>query len=327
MFTRRFFTSFLAATALTATGLACAQTPDFPNHPIRLIVPSTAGGALDFLARLLSAKLTVMWGQPVVVENRAGAGGVVGSQVVAQSPPDGHTLLIVATGYTVNPSIYAKLPYDTLKDFAPVTLVAETSHVIAASRQSKITSIDALLKQARAKPGSVTYAVSGIGTGGWLVGELMKKDGQLNMLAVPYKGAGAATSSVVGGQTDLLLTDAGPVIPFAQSGELVPLAVTSLKRSPQLPDVPTLDESGLKGFEVGAWAGLLAPRGTPPAVIDKIQRDIATAVHSPEIESKMTTQGYVAVADTPAQFRGVVESEIPKWGKLIREAGIKPMSE
>lgn len=327
MYTRRFFASIAAVAALACTGLASAQTSKFPDHPIRLIVPSTAGGALDFLARVVGAKLSQMWNQPVVVENRGGAGGVVGSQVVAQSAPDGYTLLIVATGYTVNPSIYAKLPYDTLKDFAPVTLLAETAHVIAASPKSKITSIGEMLKQAREKPGTVTYAVSGIGTGGWLTGELMKKEGELNMLAVPYKGSGAATSGVVAGQTDLLFTDVGPVLPFAQSGELRPLAVTSLKRSPQLPDVPTLDESGLKDFEVGAWAGILAPRGTPDAIVDKIQRDIATAVRSPEIESKLTTQGYVPVADTPAQFRNVVESEIPKWGRLIREAGIKPVGE
>jgi tripartite-type tricarboxylate transporter receptor subunit TctC len=327
MYVRRIAALAAAAFSLTCAGMSPARAADFPDHPVRIIVPSTAGGALDFLARLVGAKLSLMWGQPVVVENRPGAGGVVGSQVVAQSAPDGHTLLIVATGYTVNPSIYAKLPYDTLKDFAPVTLLAETEHVVAASPKSKLTSIGQLLKEVREKPGKITYAVSGIGTGGWLAGELMKKEGQLNMLAIPYKGSGAATSGVVAGQTDLLFTDVGPVLPFAQSGQLRPLAVTGLKRSPQMPDVPTLDESGLKGFEVGAWAGVLAPAATPPAVVDRLQHDIAAAVHAPDIEAKMTSQGYVAVAGTPAEFRAVATAEVKKWADLIRDAGIQPLAE
>ncbi|WP_158219287.1 MULTISPECIES: tripartite tricarboxylate transporter substrate binding protein [unclassified Achromobacter] len=324
MFFSRIAAPLAAAATFAIAGTSCAHAGDFPDKPVRIIVPSTAGGALDFLARVVGAKLSQQWGQAVVVENRPGAGGIVGSQFVAQSAPDGQTLLIVATGYTVNPSIYAKLPYDTVKDFTPITLLAETSHVLAASPQSKITSVAQLLKEVGEKPGRITYAVSGIGTGGWLTGELMKKDGKLNMLAIPYKGSGAATSGVVAGQTDLLITDVGPVLPFAQSKQLQPLAVTGLKRSAQLPDVPTLDESGMKGFEVGAWAGILGPGNMPPALVQKIQHDFAEAANAPDVKEKLTAQGYDPVVSSPEEFRKVVTDELNKWGELMRDAGIKP---
>lgn len=316
--------SLAGAPARAQTGAEAAAS--FPDKQVRIVVPSTPGGATDFLARLVGTKLSQMWGQPVLVDNHAGAGGIIGSQFVAQSPADGYTLLIVATGYTVNPSIYKKLPYDTIKDFAPVTLLAATTHVLVTHPSVPAQSIKELLALARSKPGHLTYATSGTGTGGYLCGEVMKKVGQLDMLSVAYKGAGAATSAVLGHQTDMEFTDVGPVMPYIKSGQLRALAVSSLQRSPELPDVPTLDESGLKGFQVDAWAGILAPAGTPKEVLAKIQQQINQAVNSPDVKEKLLAQGYAPVASTPDNFAAQIKTEVVKWAKLIHDAGIQPQS-
>jgi tripartite-type tricarboxylate transporter receptor subunit TctC len=303
---------------------APAAVTNYPDKTIRIVVPSTPAGGNDFLARVLGAKLAKMWGQKVLIENRPGAGGIIGSEAVAKAEPDGYTLLIVATGYTVNPSIYAKLPYDTLKDFAPVTLLASTTHVLVINPAVKARSIGELMAQARSAPGSLTYAQSGLGTGGYLCGELMKTTAQIDMLSIAYKGAGEAVSGVLSGHTDMLFTQLGPVMNHIKAGKLIPLATTSLTRNADLPNIPTLDESGLTGFEVDAWSGILAPAGTPAAIIKKLQEQIHLAINEPDVKEILNTQGFIPIGNTPAEFDKMIRKDIAKWADLIKQAGIKP---
>jgi len=296
----------------------------YPARPIRIVVPSTPGGGNDLLGRTIAPRLTEAWRQQVVVDNRPGAGGIVGSEIVARATPDGHTLLIVATGYTVNPFLYARLPYDTLRDFAPVTLLASTTHVLVAHPSLPAKTIKELVALAKSRPGQLTYGHSGVGTGGHLSVELFKKMAGLDMVGVSYKGAGASTTAVLAGEVQMLFTQVAPAIPHVRVGRLRALATTSLKRSPQLPGVPTLHESGLAGYQVDAWAGLLAPGGTPPAVVAKVQREVARALHEPGVKSLLANRGFEPGGNTPAEFAAFVRAELKKWSKLIREAGIKP---
>jgi tripartite-type tricarboxylate transporter receptor subunit TctC len=297
--------------------------PGFPARPIRIVVPSTPAGASDFLARLIGPRLTEAWHQQVVVDNRPGAGGIIGSEIVSHATPDGHTLLIVATGYAVNPFLYSKLPYDTVKDFAPVTVLVSTTHVLVAHPSLPAASIKELLSIAKASPGRLTYGHSGTGTGGHLSVELFKKMAGLDMVGVPYKGAGAATAAVLSGQVQMLFTQVAPALPHVRAGKLRALATTSLTRSPELPDVPTLAESGLPGFQVDAWLGMLAPGKTPPGVIAKLQAEIAKILHAPDVKSRLAVLGFEPVGNTPAQFAAFIRSEMEKWSKLIKETGIK----
>jgi tripartite-type tricarboxylate transporter receptor subunit TctC len=295
----------------------------YPARPIRIVVPSTPAGASDFLARLIAPRLTEAWHQQVVVDNRPGAGGIIGSEIVSHATPDGHTLLIVATGYAVNPFLYARLPYDTVKDFAPVTVLVSSTHVLVAHPSLPAASIKELLSIAKASPGQLTYGHSGTGTGGHLSVELFKKMAGLDMVGVPYKGAGAATAAVLSGQVQMLFTQVAPALPHVRSGKLRALATTSLARSPELPDVPTLAESGLPGFQVDAWLGMLAPGKTPPDVIAKLRAEIAKILHAPDVKSRLAVLGFEPVGNTPAQFAAFIRSEMDKWSKLIKDAGIK----
>jgi tripartite-type tricarboxylate transporter receptor subunit TctC len=316
-------TLVLVVSALAQTGKSGTEER-FPEKAIRIVVPSTPGGALDFLSRIIGPNLTKVWGQPVMVDNRPGAGGIIGSDFVVNSPPDGHTLLVVAGGFTVNPYIYTKLPYDTVKDFAPVTLLASSTHVLVVHPKLQVQNIKELIALAKAKPGQLTYATSGVGTGGYLCSELMKKMAGINMLGVPYKGAGASTTAVLGGEIDMLFTQIAPVIHHIKAGKLRPFATTSLKRSPQLPDVPTLSESGLPGFQVDAWCGMLAPAGTPGGIILKLQGEISKVLHSTDVREKLTASGFEPVGDSPDMFAALIKSEMAKWSKLMQDTGIKP---
>jgi tripartite-type tricarboxylate transporter receptor subunit TctC len=316
-------TSVLVVLALAQTGKSGIEEK-FPERAIRIVVPSTPGGALDFLSRIIGPGLTKAWGQPVMADNRPGAGGIIGSEFVVNSPPDGHTLLVVAGGFTVNPYIYTKLPYDTVKDFAPVTLLASSTHVLVVHPKLQVQTIRELIALARAKPGQLTYATSGIGTGGYLCSELMKKMAGIDMLGVSYKGAGASTTAVLGGEIDMLFTQIAPVVHHIKAGKLRPFATTSLKRSPQLPDVPTLSESGLPGFQVDAWCGMLAPAGTPGGIVLKLQKEISKVLHSTDVREKLTAAGFEPVGDSPDTFAALIRLELGKWSKLMQDAGIKP---
>ena len=316
-------TSFLVSSAFAQTGKGGVEER-FPEKAVRIIVPSTPGGALDFLSRLMGPHLTKVWGQPVLAENKPGAGGVIGTDVVVNAPPDGHTLLVVAGGFTVNPFIYTKLPYDSVKDLAPVTLLVSSTHVLVVHPKVPVQSIKELIALAKAKPGKLTYAISGIGTGGYLCSELMKNMAGIDMLAVSYKGAGAATTAALGGEVDMLFTQIAPVINHIKSGRLRAFATTSLQRSRELPDVPTLSESGLPGFEVDAWNGMLAPAATPAGIVLKIQRDVSKVLHSADVKDKLAAAGFEPVGDSPEKFAALIKMEMAKWSKLMKDIGVKP---
>lgn len=313
----------VAGSASGAQPKAGDPAPEFPARPVRIVVPSTPGGGSDVLTRLIAPRLTEAWRQQIVVDNRAGAAGIIGSEIVARATPDGHTILIVATGYAVNLFLYKKLPYDTVKDFAPITVVATTTHVLVAHPSLPAATVKDLLALAKSKPGSLTYAHSGVGTGGHLSVELFKKMAGVNMVGVPYKGAGASTAAVLSGEVQMLFTQVAPALPHVRAGRLRALATTSLARSPQMPDVPTLHERGLAGYQVDAWAGMLAPAKTPPRVISKLQGGIARALHSPDVKSRLESLGFEPGGNTPQQFAAFIKSEMDKWSRLIREAGIK----
>lgn len=313
----------VAGGAHAAQPKAVDPAASYPARPIRIVIPSTPGGGNDFLGRLIAPKLTESWRQQVVVDNRPGAGGIIGSEIVARAAPDGHTLLIVSTGYTVNPFLYKKLPYDTVTDFAPVTLLAGTTHVLVAHPSLPASTIKELLALAKAKPGQLTYAHSGVGTGGHLSVELFKAMAGLNMVGVPYKGAGASTAAVLSGEVQMLFTQVAPAIPHVRAGKLRALATTSLARSPQMPEVPTLHESGLAGYEVDAWVAMLAPGKTPPRIVARLQEEISKILHLPDTKARLANFGFEPVGNTSQEFAAFIRSELKKWSKLIQEAGIR----
>lgn len=311
--------------ALAAALLASstAQGAEFPSRPVRIVVPSTPGGALDVLGRILSPNLSAKWGQQVVIDNRAGAAGIVGSEIVANATPDGHTMLLVAAGYSANPFLYAKLPYETPKDFAPVTLLGWAPNVLAVHPQVPAKSVKELIALAREKPGSLNFASSGVGTGGHLSLALFTRLAKIEVVHVPYKGAGAATASVVGGQSHGIFTATAAVLPHVKSGRLRALGLTSAKRVPSMSDVPTLSETGLAGYEVDGWYAMLVPGKTPKAVVERIYRDVAAVIHTPEATAQIQAAGFEIRTPTPSELSRYIASELKKWGTVIKEAGIK----
>lgn len=306
--------------ACSAWGSACAS--DFPVRPVRIVVPSTPGGALDILSRLLAQKLPERWGQPLVIDNRAGAGGIIGTEIVAKADPDGHTLLVVALGYAANPFLY-KLPYRTPQDFAAITVLASAPNVLVVHPSVAASSVRELIALAKAKPGELVYATSGVGTSGHLAMELFKRMAGVDMVHVPYKGAGASTAAIVAGQVQVLSTALGAAFPHVKSGRLRALAVTGLKRTLVAPEIPTAAESGLPGYVVDGWFAALAPGRTPVRVVERLQTDIAAVYKMPDISERLIAMGFDAGGMTPRETTAFIAGEIAKWGKLIKEAGIK----
>jgi tripartite-type tricarboxylate transporter receptor subunit TctC len=311
----------LICTLLLTTSLANAQT--FPTKPIRFVVPSSAGGGNDYLARLLGAKMTENWGQQVLADLRPGAAGIVGSEIVAKAPPDGHTILIVATGYGLNPSLYAKLPYDTIEDFARVNLLAFSPNVLVVHPSLPVKSVKELIALAKSRPGELNYASSGAGTGGHLSIELMKYMARIDMAHIPYKGAGDATMAVVSGQVHMLMTAPGAAIPFIKAGRLRPLAVGSAKRVKALPDVPTMAEAALPGYEVDGFYGVLAPGKTPRPIVDKLYAEFDRILKLPDVIQQLEAQGFDPVSYTPEKFTEHIKKEMQKWPPVFKAAGIK----
>lgn len=297
----------------------------YPSKAVRLIVPFAAGGSTDIIGRTLAQKLNELWGQPVVVDNRPGGSTVIGTDIVAKSAPDGHTLLVTPAPFTIVPSLLAKLPYDPHKDFEPITLINTTPLVVVVNPSVPAKTVKELIALAKSKPGMLNFGSSGSGGSNHLAGELFNAMAGVKMVHIPYKGNAPALSDLVGGHVDLVFNGLTSALPLIKSGKLRALAVTSLKRAGALSHMPTLDESGLKGFQAVAWNGLTAPARTPKEVINKLNADVLKVIKSPELAERLRSEGSDPVGSTVEQYSGFLQDEIAKWTKVIKFAGIKSL--
>jgi len=312
---------FLAVACCAAAG---AQAQSYPAKPIRLILPFPPGGGTDVVGRLLAQKLGQALGQQVIVDNRAGAGGRIGTDLVAKSLPDGYTLLLATSSVMgTGPALYQKLPFDMPKDFAPISLVAYTAYVLVAHPSVPAKSVKDLVMLAKSKPGRLTYASSGAGGAAHLSGELFSAMAGVKMIHVAYKGSSPGMFSVVSGETDLMFSNALPALPQVKNGRLRALGATTLQRSALLPDVPTIAESGLRGFEVQQNYGVLAPAGTPREIVSRLNQEVGKAMRTEDAKSRLLADGSEAKVSTPEEFEKAITAEIAKWSKVIRQAGIK----
>jgi tripartite-type tricarboxylate transporter receptor subunit TctC len=303
---------------------AAAQQAGFPNKTVRIIVPYTTGGSNDVIARLLAQQLQTQWGQPVVVENRPGAAGNIGSAEVAKAAPDGHTLLLTNINITsMNPALIANMPFDPQKDFAPISLLGTTTLALVVHPSVPANSVAELISLAQKEPGKLNYASSGNGSPQHMSAEMFKAMTRTQITHVPYRGAAPAVADVVGGQVQVTVGVVNQLIAHIRSGRLRALGVTSLKRLAQLPEVPTLDEAGVRGYESEIWLGLAAPGATPTPLIEQINQDVRRAMSSPEVVSRLQGQGIDVLLSTPAQMRQRSLDDLKRWGDIIRTAGIK----
>ena len=304
------------------TPIALAQ--GFPNKPVHVIVPFTAGSATDILARTIGQKLAESWGQPVVVDNRPGAGGTIGAGVVAKSPADGYTLLVHSAAHAYNPSIYPTLPYDTVKDFVEVVPLAGQPNVLVVSPSAGIKSVGELIAMAKQKPGQLNFSSAGTGSGTHINAEKFKLAAGIHVVHIPYKGTPEALTDTMGGRVTYFFSPISAALPNVREGKLVALAVSTAKRSSVLPNVPTVAEAGLPGFDYNLWVGLFAPAGTPPEIVDKINKDVNHVLQLPDVKERLTNLGAEAMPMTPAEFKQFVRGEIEDSAKVIKAAGIKP---
>lgn len=310
------------AAGLGAPADALAQ--GYPSKPVRVIVPYTAGSGTDIVARIVSEKLSELWAKPVVVENRPGAGGTVGTGVAAKSPPDGQTLLVNSVAYTLNPAIYSRLPYNTPGDLLEVSPLVSQPYVLVAGAPAGVRTVAELIALAKAKPGQLNFGSAGTGTGTHLVGEKFRVAAGIDVVHVPYKGGPEANTDTLAGRITYWFPPIGLALPLVGEGRLVGLGVSSAQRSSLLPDVPTISEAGLSGFEDNIWWGLWAPAGTPAGIADKIAKDVARALAAPDVRDRLTRFGAEPMRMTPAQFGRFVEKEIQEGARLVRAVGIKP---
>ena len=310
----------LAAAAALALPGAWAQT--WPSRSVSIIVPFPAGGTTDVLARALGQELSKTLGQPVVVENKPGAGATLGADYVAKSKADGYTLLMGAVHHTIATSVYRKLGYDFEKDFAPITTVALVPNVLVVNPQVPAKTVQELLAQAKAQPGKLTYGSNGTGTGQHLIGAQFEGMGGVQLLHVPYKGSGPLTTDLLGGQIAMSFDTVTPVLPHIKAGKLRALAVTTAKRSVALPDVPTLEEAGLPGFDMGTWFGMLAPAGTPKDIVARLNADMVKIIQSPEFRKKMDDIGADPIANTPEQMARQIKDDTARFARLVKEAKV-----
>ena len=308
------------ACVLAAAG-ACAQP--YPAKPVRFVLPYGApGGSPDIIARTIGAKLTEAWGQQVVVEPRVGAGGTIGTEVVANAVPDGYTLLLTSPSHAINVTLYPKLPYDAVADFIPITQLVEVPNILVIHPSLPARSVKELIALAKAKPGSLNYGSAGSGSSQHLAGELFRKMAGVDMVHIPYKGGGGVVVDLIAGQVQLTFGSATS-LPYVRSGRLIALAVTTARRVSSLPALPTIAESGLPGYEASAWYALFAPARTPRPIIDKVQAEVVRALKSPDVRERLAFETIQPVGSTSAELAEFLKREIAKWGAIVRESGAK----
>lgn len=313
----------LAAALLAAVATTAPGAQEFPARPVRVIVPFSPGGAVDGPMRVIAQELGKRWGQQVVVENRPGAGATIGSEIVAKAAPDGYTLLLASQTNAISATLYTKLPFDPVEDFVPITLIGREPGVLVVNPAFPPKTFQEFVAYVKARPGQVDYASSGNGSGQHLFMALLASQTGMQLTHVPYKGSGQATTDLLGGQIMVSIPGSAGMVGHIRAGKLRPLAVTGSTRSPQLPDVPTVMESGVPGYEAYVWMGLLAPKGTPAAIVEKIQRDVAAALQTNEVRGYMATAGIEIVGSTPAEFGAFFRAERAQWAKVVRETGAK----
>jgi len=318
----RFAAVPIAALALAAAGTTQAQA-NYPDKPIRFLVPYPPGGGTDVIARIVHERFQAALGQNIIIENKGGAGGSVGTEVVAKAAPDGYTVLFTLSSHTINPAIFPKLNYDTRTDFEPVGTVASLPQILVANPQFPANTVAELIALAKAKPNSLSFASVGNGSPGHLAGELFQIRTGTKMTHIPYRGGGPAVTDVMGGQVPLLWVSIPAAAQFVKSGKLKALGVSTLKRSAAFPDVPTLQEAGVADFEVDSWYAMFVPAKTPQPIIEKLNRALNTVVSDPSVREKLLAQGSEAVGGTPEALGKTVAAELPKWAKLAKDASIK----
>ena len=313
----------LAAAATLAAVPSEAGAQSYPNRPVRILVPFPAGAGVDIVARMLGVPLTDLWGQAAVVDNRPGAGGTIACELAAKAAPDGYTLLLgnIST-FAMAPSLYKKVNYDPVQSFAPITLVNTSANVLVAHPSVPATTTQALIALAKAKPGQINYASAGSGTSPHLAAELFKSMAGVDLVHVPYKGSPQALTDLLGGQTQIMFASLVSALPHIRQARLRALGVTSLKRAAALPDLPAISEAGLRGYDVSVWMGIVAPAGTPPAIIAQLNRQIGALLQSPDIRERLAVQGLEAASNSPAEFRSYIASEVRKWAVVIKQAGV-----
>jgi tripartite-type tricarboxylate transporter receptor subunit TctC len=308
--------------ACFAAPLPAGAAANYPQRPIRLVVPAAPGGGTDIIARILAEGLGPALGQTVVVDNRAGAGTVLGADIVSKATPDGYVLLISPNSLAFNVALYSKLPYDTLRDFAPISLVADQPNILVVHPSLPARSFQEYIALARSQPGKLVYGSGGVGVGSHLAMELLLLSQKIELVHVPYKGVGPALTALLGNEVSALLSTFASALPHVKSGRLRALGVTSAQRAPTLPDIPTIAESGVPGYAYGTWYGLLAPAGTPRAIVEKLNRATTEVLASPKTAERYIGQGLTPTPSTPARFAAHLKSEIQKWTKVVREAKI-----
>ena len=320
---KNLFIPAIALAALTSNPAFSQGAANYPSRPIRVIVPFAPGGGLDISTRLIAQKLTEKWGQNIVVDSRPGAATIVGSDIAAKAAPDGYTLLMITTTFSINPGLYPKLPYDPVKDFAPVTQLNFQPNVVVVTPSFAARSVKDLIGLAKAKPGALTFATPGAGSAPHLSAEMFQRAAGISMIHVPYKGIPPAVTDVLGGRVTMLFTTTISAAPHIKAGKLRALAITSAKRQASMPDVPTIGET-IPGYRAEAFQGMVAPAGVPQPIVGKIASEVARIVKLPEISQRFQLDGAEAVGSTPKEFAIFLKAEMQKWSKVIKDAGIKP---
>jgi tripartite-type tricarboxylate transporter receptor subunit TctC len=313
----------LAAGAAVLAAASSASAQPFPSKPVHILVPYAAGGAVDILARTLGDAVSQKWGQSVIVENRPGAGGVIASQALVTSPPDGYTLIVVASGHPTNPFLYEKLPYDTFKDFTPISLLASSPNILLVRADSPFKTLGDMIAAAKAKPGSLSYGHAGSGTSTHLAGELLKNLAKIDITGIPYKGGLPAINDLLGGQIPLSFNNGPESVGQIQAGTVRALAVTTKSRASFLPNVPSMSET-VPGYDTEVWWGLLGPAKLPPEVLAKLSHDFLAALNSDAVKQRLAKLGATPIGSSPDEFNTKIHADYDKWGPIIKAAGIKP---